>query len=198
MSKLILASGSKHRAKILRDAGLAFEQHTSTLDERALEAPLDAEGILPEDRAVILAEAKAEDVSKRFPGSWVIGCDQILSLDNEVLHKVDDMDQARRRLLSFSEKTHFLHSAIVLVKDGETLWRHVTPCPMKVRKLSPEYVGRYCAQAGEEILSSVGAYQIEGLGANLFEDIGGDLFSIIGLPLLPLLAELREQGVIDG
>lgn len=195
---IILASASTHRGKILQNAGLEFEQVASTLDERALEAPLEQAGTLPEDRAEILAEAKAVDVSKKFLSAWTIGCDQILSFNGEVLHKCNSMEEARRRLISLSGKTHMLHSAIVLAKNGETIWRHVSPCQMTMRLFDPGYVGRHLAQAGEGILSSVGAYQIEGQGANLFEKIEGDLFSIIGLPLFPLLGALREKNVIDG
>jgi len=198
MTNLILASGSSHRADILTNAGLDFQQITSDLDERAIEAPLAEADVLPEDRAEILAEAKAINVSERNEGKWVIGCDQILAFEGEVLHKVSNMEEARRRLLALSGQTHHLHSAVVLVKDGETCWRHVSTCRMLMRDLSPEYVGRHLAQAGHEILSSVGAYQIEGLGANLFNSIEGDLFSVIGLPLFPLLDALRSEGIIDG
>ena len=198
MTRLILASGSRHRAKLLHDAGLNIEQISPQLDERAVEAPLAEADILPEDRAEILAEAKAVEVSGRHPDAMIIGCDQILSLEGEVLHKPSDMEAARRRLLHLSGKTHYLHSAVVLVTGSQTLWRHVTPCPMTMRTLTPEFVGRHLAQAGNAVLSSVGAYQIEGPGAQLFEDIEGDLFSIIGLPLLPLLDRLRLENVIDG
>lgn len=198
MPPLILASGSRYRADLLTNAGLNFSQIASTLDERALEAPLEKADTLPEDRAEILAQAKAVDVSQNHAGSWVIGCDQILSLENTVLHKPKDMEEARRRLLALSGKTHMLHSAVVLVKDGETVWRHISPCRMTMRDLSPTYIGRHLAAAGDVVLSSVGAYQIEGLGANLFKSIEGDIFSIMGLPLFPLLEALRQEGVLDG
>ena len=198
MSDLILASASRHRAKILESAGLSFAQIASTLDERALEAPLDDADVSPEDRAQILAEAKGLDVSEKKPGHLIIGCDQILSIDGEVLHKCGDMEGARRRLLALSGRTHFLHSAVTLSKDNETLWRHVTPCAMTMRKLAPAFIGRHLSDVGEVVLGSVGAYQIEGRGVQLFDKIEGDLFSIIGLPLLPLLEQLRRLGVIDG
>ena len=198
MTKIILASGSRYRAQLLRDAGIQFEQISSSLDERAIEAPLKKASVLPQDRAEILAEAKAVDVSEQHTGNWVIGCDQILALGNEVLHKVKDMESARRRLLLLSGKTHHLHSAVVLVKDGKTLWRHVSACAMTMRLVEPDFIGRHLAEAGEGILSSVGAYQIEGVGIQLFDKIEGDLFSIIGLPLLPLLETMRKEGLIDG
>ncbi|MGI9357285.1 MAG: Maf family protein [Rhizobiaceae bacterium] len=198
MTEIILASGSRHRADILDRAGITFSQIPSLLDERAIEAPLKEAGVLPEDRAAILAEAKAVDVSEQHTGGYVIGCDQILSVDGEVLHKVGDMEAARCRLLELSGKKHILLSAAVLVLNGETLWRHVEPCVMTMRELDPAFIGRHLADVGEAVLTSVGAYQIEGPGAQLFEKIEGDVFSIMGLPLLPLLAVLREQDAIDG
>ena len=198
MSELILASASRHRAKLLEDAGLSFAQIASDLDERALEAPLNESDVSPEDRAQILAEAKGLDVSQQKPGHLVVGCDQILSFENEVLHKCPDMEAARRRLLALSGKTHYLHSAVIIARDGETLWRHVSTCEMKMRPLSPGFIGRHLSDVGEVVLSSVGAYQIEGPGIQLFESIEGDMFSIIGLPLLPLLEQLRRLEVIDG
>ena len=198
MSRIILASASRHRATLLENAGLEFERDPSRLDERALEAPLAEADASPEDRAEVLAQAKASDVSERNPGALVIGCDQILSLDGTVLHKPESAEEARRRLLMLSGKTHLLHSAVCLVRDGQLVWSHVAPCRMTMRPLDPGFVGRHLAEVGDAALSSVGAYQIEGRGAQLFEAIEGDLFSIIGLPLLPLLEALRTQGAIDG
>lgn len=198
MRPLILASNSKHRANLLAGAGLIFDQQAADIDERAIEAPLTEAGLLPEDRAQILAEAKAISVSEANMDAMVIGCDQILSLEGEALHKTKNMDEARKRLLKLSGKTHFLHSALALVTEGRTIFRHVENCAMTVNDLSPEYVGRYLATAGPDILSSVGCYQIEGTGIQLFDKIEGDMFSIIGLPVLPLIAALRKEGLVDG
>jgi len=198
MADLILASASRHRAKILEDAGLTFAQIPSALDERAIEAPLETADVLPEDRAQILAEAKAVDVSEGKRGHLVIGCDQILSFDNQILHKCQTMEEARRRLLLLSGKTHYLHSAVVIVESGQTGWRHVSTSAMTMRELSPAYIGRHLSDVGDDILGSVGAYQIEGRGIQLFESFEGDMFSIIGLPLLPLLKQLRKLGAMDG
>lgn len=198
MSELILASGSRHRAQLLENVGLSFMQVTSNLDERAVEAPLAEADVEPEDRAEILAEAKAINVSERYGGHLVIGCDQILSLDGKVLHKPATMAEAQARLLDLQGRTHMLHSGVVLVRDGQTLWRHVSPCAMTMRVMDPGFIGRHLADVGKEALTSVGAYQIEGYGAQLFEAVEGDYFSIIGLPLLPLLDELRRLKVIDG
>ncbi|RWD97191.1 Maf-like protein [Mesorhizobium sp.] len=196
--KIILASGSPFRKAMLVNAGLDIEAVPAEVDERALEAPLQDSGVSPEDVASILAEAKATEVSERRPGALVLGCDQTLSLGDEIFHKPADMEGARRHLLALSGKTHQLNSAAVLCRDGEVLWRHVGVASLTMRKLDPAFVGRHLARVGAKALSSVGAYQIEGEGIQLFEKIEGDYFTIVGLPLLPVLKELRALGAIDG
>ena len=193
--KIILASGSPFRKALLVNAGVAVEAVPAAVDERALEAPLQNSGVSPEDVALVLAEAKATEVSERKPGALVLGCDQTLSLGDEVFHKPGDLEGARRHLLALSGKTHQLNSAVVLARDGEVLWRHVG---IAMRRLDPAFIGRHLARVGAKALASVGAYQIEGEGIQLFERIEGDYFTIVGLPLLPVLAELRDLGAIDG
>ncbi|MER8576670.1 Maf-like protein [Mesorhizobium sp. M1338] len=196
--KIILASGSPFRKAMLVDAGVDVEAVPADVDERALEAPLQDSGVSPEDVALVLAEAKATEVSERRPGALVLGCDQTLSLGDEVFHKPADREGARRHLLALSGKTHQLNSAAVLIRDGAVLWRHVGIASMTMRKLDPAFIGRHLARVGAKALGSVGAYQIEGEGIQLFDKIEGDHFTIVGLPLLPLLAELRTLGAIDG
>ncbi|MBB6011234.1 septum formation protein [Aquamicrobium lusatiense] len=196
--KLVLASGSPFRKAMLVSAGVDVEAVPAEIDERAVEAPLQDSGVSPEDVAVILAEAKALEVSERRPGALVLGCDQTLSLGDEVFHKPAGMEGARRHLLALSGKTHQLNSAAVLVRNGEVLWRHVGIANLTMRKLEPAFIGRHLARVGDKALSSVGAYQIEGEGIQLFEKVEGDHFTIVGLPLLPLLSELRRLGAIDG
>jgi septum formation protein len=196
-AKIVLASASPFRRALLSNAGVDFVSIPPEIDERAVEAPLKDSGATPEDVALVLATAKAREVSERSPGSLVIGSDQTLSVGDEVLHKAADMDAARRRLLALSGKTHQLSSAVAIVRDDATLWSHVGVAHLTMRELSPAFIGRYLAKAGDQALSSVGAYQIEGQGIQLFEKIEGDYFTIVGLPLLPLLAELRKLGAID-
>ena len=191
---IVLASASPFRRKMLEDAGVAVETARPDIDERAVEGS----GVTPEDLASILAEAKALDVSERMPGRLVVGADQTLSLGDAVLHKARDMEEARRRLLALSGRTHALNSAAVLARDGRVLWRHVGVARLTMRTLDPGFVGRHLSRVGDGVLGSVGAYQVEGEGIQLFERIEGDHFTIVGLPLLPLLAKLRELGAIDG
>ena len=195
---LILASTSPFRRQMLEQAGLAFSVERPQIDERAVEAAIGDSGVSPEDVASILAEAKAQEVSARHPADLVIGCDQTLSLGEEIFHKPADMEAARRHLLKLSGKSHALNSAVAIARGGSTLWRYVGVARLTMRVLDPGFVGRHLSRVGEKALASVGAYQVEGEGVQLFETIEGDHFTIVGLPLLPLLAKLRELGAIDG
>jgi septum formation protein len=196
---LILASSSKVRARLLEAAGLAFIVEPAGLDEHTMrQAVSGSEALSPQDVAEVLARAKAEAVSELAPQAFVIGADQVLAFGNRILSKPDSMEAARRELLGLSGKSHTLHSAVALAAKGETLWAQSETSTLTMRALSPQFIGRYLAAAGEEVLSSVGAYQLEGLGIQLFEKIDGDYFSILGLPLIPLLDTLRREGVIEG
>lgn len=197
-NKLILASKSSYRAQLLNSAGVDFVVHGAKIDERAIEEPLLKANMNEADIAMILAQTKAVSVSEEFDDAIVIGSDQTLGFENSLLHKPEDMEAARRRLLLLSGKTHQLNSAVAMAKNGEIIWHHSETALIKFRTLDPAFVGRHLARVGDKALTSVGAYQIEGEGIQLFEKINGDFFSIMGLPLLPLLNELRQLGLIDG
>ena len=196
--RIILASASPFRRAMLENAGVAVDIVRPEIDERAVEKAVAGSGVTPDDLAAILAEAKAAAVAEDEPEALVIGCDQTLSLGDEVLHKPQDMEEARRRLLALSGRTHQLNSAVVLMRGEEVLLRHVGIARLTMRDLDPAFIGRHLARVGDRALASVGAYQIEGEGIQLFEAIEGDHFTIVGLPLLPLLAALRGAGAIDG
>jgi len=197
-AKIILASTSPFRRVLLENAGVEFAVDRPLVDERAVEEAIGSNGLTPAETALVLAQAKAEEVSARHPARIVIGCDQTLSFEGALLQKPMDMEEARRRLLGFSGRTHFLHSAVAIARGGDTVWTHVAEAAMTMRPLDPGFVGRHLARVGDKALTSVGAYQVEGEGIQLFERIEGDHFTIVGLPLLPLLKALRELGAIDG
>ena len=196
--KIVLASASLQRKKMLEAAGIAVVAEAAPVDERAIESALGGEAEDGEIVASVLARAKAETVSSRYPDALVIGCDQTLSFENEIFHKPANLEEARRNLLRLSGRTHNLNSGMAIVENGETTWRHVAVATLAMRSFDAAYIGRYLARAGDAVLGGVGAYQIEGEGINLFERIDGDYFTIVGLPLLPLLEELRGRGAIDG
>jgi len=195
---LILASTSKIRARILEGAGLAFIVEPPGLDESVMRQAVSGEKVLgPHDVAEVLARAKAEAVSELARKAYVIGADQVLAFGDQILTKPDSMEAARRQLLDLSGKRHMLHSSVAVATEGETIWSTTETATLTMRKLSPEFIGHYLAAAGEEVLNSVGAYQIESIGIQLFETIDGDYYVILGLPLIPLLDTLRREGVIE-
>ncbi|AYM63580.1 Maf-like protein [Agrobacterium sp. ATCC 31749] len=196
--ELILASSSASRQMLMRNAGLTFSAIPADIDERALDEQLERDGASPEEVALELARAKALAVSALHPEALVLGCDQTMALGTRVYHKPKTMAEAATHLLSLSGKIHRLNSAAALVQKGEVVWQTVSCAELAVRILSAEFVSRHLQRVGEKALSSVGAYQLEGEGIQLFNSIEGDYFTILGLPLLPLLAKLRDMDVIDG
>ena len=196
--KIILASTSPFRQGLLQNAGIEFEAKGARVDERTVESTLAGSGIGPDEVALILAEAKAVDVSERTPHAIVIGADQTLALGDRIFHKPADMAAARAHLLALSGRTHMLNSAVVIARGGTAIWRHVSIASMTMRDLDPGFIGRHLAAVGDEALQSVGAYQYEGQGIQLFSAVEGDHFTIVGLPMIPLLDELRRLGAIDG
>jgi len=196
---LILASGSQARARLLEAAGLAFIVEPPGLDEGTMRQALSGDGSLnASDIAEVLARAKAEAVSEIAAGAFVIGADQVLAIGDRILGKPESMEAAREELLDLGGKVHTLHTSVALATNGEAVFAHTELSTLTMRKLTPQFIGHYLAAVGEEALTSVGAYQLEGFGIQLFDKIDGDYFSILGLPLLPLLGALRQHGVIDG
>lgn len=194
--RLVLASASATRHGILARAGLSVGCDVAAIDEDEVKAALRAAGAAAEAVAEKLAEMKALRVSMRQPGAIVLGADQMLDCEGRWLDKPTDRAQARAQLLALAGRTHRLISAVVAMRDGARLWHHREAARLTMRPLSEAFVDRYLDAVGEAALSSVGAYQIEGPGAQLFARVEGDWFTILGLPLLPLLAFLREQGVV--
>jgi septum formation protein len=194
---IVLASQSATRVAILRNAGLDFEAVPADVDERALEADLVAGGATAADIAQALAEAKAAAVAAHRPGAIVIGADQTLDADGERWHKPASRAEARAQLMALSGRTHHLRSAVVGMRGGVVRYRRIDTAAMTMRQFGPDEIDAYLERVGDRALSSVGAYQIEGPGIRLFERIEGDYFTILGLPLLPLLAWLREEGALS-
>ena len=193
--RIILASGSQSRRAVLTAAGIEADTIKPNVDEDAAKASFRASDMKVRDQAMQLAELKSVKISMREPG-LVIGCDQMLSLDGEAFAKPVDLADARNHLVKLSGKAHTLETAIVISEEGKPVWRYLARPKLTVRPLSDAFIDTYVEAVGEPLLSTVGAYQLEGLGAQLFTRIDGDYFSILGLPLLPLLDYLRTRGVL--
>jgi septum formation protein len=194
---LILASASKARADMLRGAGVPVEIVPARVDEAEMKLSLRAQGADPATVATALAELKALQVSRAWPGRLVLGADQMLDCDGDWFDKPENRVDARAQLRRLRDRQHTLTSAAVLARDGTRVWHHAAAARLKMRGFTEAFLDRYLEEAGEAVLGSVGAYQLEGLGAQMFERIEGDFFVILGLPLLPVLDILREQGVLQ-
>ncbi len=198
-SPIILASTSKSRQTILRNAGLTFDSIDASVDETIVKQAFlgtdKAQDIA--DVATILAQSKALTVSEQHSSKWVIGTDQILICEGELFNKPRSIGEARDHLLKLAGKTHMLETSIAVARDGEVDWSYRDGPLLTMRALTPEFIGRYLAAAGADITTTVGGYKLEGIGVQLFERIQGDFFTILGLPLLPLLDYLRQFDLIE-
>jgi len=199
MTRLILASASRARHDILKNAGIVHEVVVSGVDEEAVRAALGLEcgEVDGDDVADVLARAKAETVSAGAPDAWVIGADQVLTCDGRLYFKAQTLAGIQAQMFDLRGKTHRLHSAVVLARDGAVGWARVIPADITMRQFTAAELGRYLGRFGERALESVGGYELDGAGVRLIDSVAGDYFTVLGLPLLHLLPELRDRGLLD-
>lgn len=193
---LILASGSATRRDMLLAAGIPVEVVKPEIDERAVEKPLVERGVPADQVAAALACAKALAVSRDRPGRLVLAADQTLTCGDIAFHKPADLAGAASQIAALAGRSHELHSAFVMARDGAPLAEGLEAASLTMRTLHADFIARYLTVAGTAALSSVGGYQLEGPGAQLFERVEGDHFTILGLPLLAVLASLRDLGCL--
>jgi septum formation protein len=193
---LILASKSAPRRALLEAAGIPLTIDPADIDERAAEMASPKEAATPEGAALLLARAKAFETATRHSGKIVLGADQTLALDAERFSKPKSREAAREQLQKFSGRTHALHSGIALVRDQSVLFEIVASAHLTMHALTDTFLDGYIETAGDRVMQSVGAYQLESVGVNLFDKIEGDHFTILGMPLMPLLAYFRKSGLI--
>ena len=194
---LVLASTSGARRALLVNAGLDAEVLGASIDERAFERRYFANNGSLADLAARLAEAKAHAVSALRPEAYCLGADQTLTAGDTLLHKPRSLDEAAETLAVLSGRTHRLTSAFCIARAGETLVVETDRADLQMRAFDRQTIGRYLDLAGPAVLSSVGAYQIEGLGVNLFDHFEGDFTTILGIPMLKLLAWLRRERLVS-
>jgi nucleoside triphosphate pyrophosphatase len=189
---LLLASRSAVRHALLREAGIPVEVEPADVDERAVEAanaPRPAAEV-----AALLAREKARAVAARRRGRLVLGADQTLALGERCFSKPADRAAARAQLAALRGRSHELHTAIALVRDGRVLFEHRESARLTMRAFSDRFLDDYLDAVGAAVAASVGGYQLERVGIQLFERVEGDHFVILGLPLIPLLRHAREAG----
>ena len=190
---LILASTSPIRHHMLEAAGVSFEAIRPDGNEDEAKARLDDAGQI----AAELACAKALKVSVEKPSDWVIGSDSVVSCNGRLFDKPRDREDAVHHLRFFSGKPMLLTSAVALTHGGQVDWHHVSAATLQVRELTGAFIDAYLDAEWPEVGYTVGVFRLEGRGVQLFERIEGDHFTILGMPLLPLLAALRERGLLQ-
>lgn len=194
---LILASQSLARQTMLNNAGVDFQAIPADLDEEKIMVDLDEEGASATNICLQLAKEKALFISRDNNDEFVIGSDQILTLDDKIYSKAKDKEEAIERLLELQGQEHFLTSAVCVAKNDKILWHKTDAVALKMKNMTHDQITNYADRAGNILTSCVGAYAIEGLGVQLFEDIRGDYFTIMGMPLLPLLNFLEKEGALE-
>lgn len=191
---LVLASMSPARRKLLESVGIPVSAMPARLDEVAIRDALIAEEASPREIADTLAEMKARKVQEKRSDAVVVGSDQILAIQGDVLGKPADREAAAQQLSRLQGRQHVLFSSAVVYFDREPIWRAVGQARLRMHAMDADEIDRYLSRAWPEVEGSVGAYHAEGYGARLFSRIEGDWFSVLGLPLLDLCSFLRLRG----
>ncbi len=192
--EIVLASTSAVRRKILDAAGVSYRVMRPEADEDALKRSFLAEGLGPEALCLALARAKAQSVVA--DGAFVVGADQIMEMDGAVLDKPRSMREAADRLEAAAGRAHRLVNGVCVVRDGAPVFEHQSMAVLTMRAMTRAEIEDYLAAAGDEVLASVGAYQVEALGGRLFDRIDGDFFTVLGLSLFPLIGFLKGEGAL--
>ena len=195
---LILASTSVTRQRLLSNAGIEYVAQSVRIDEDAFRHAAAAEGVPAKDVAVLLAEMKGTAACQRHAiagGQLVLAADQILVLDGHIFGKPDSRDTAHDQLSRLQGQTHSLITAVVMFRDSTRIWHHVDTARLKMRALDDDAINDYLDVVGSAAFWGPGSYQVEGAGIHLMQEIDGSHTSILGLPMLPILAFLREHGL---
>ena len=190
--KIILASKSKVRKKILDDNGIECDVIISNVDEDEIKVALQAEGADPRLISKNLAEVKSIKVSSKNPDKLVLGADSVISLNNELINKPRTRDEAFKILKKLNDSKHFLISSVCISKNGAMIWNHTDTSELKMKNFSDDELLEYLKKIKTEILLDYGVYQVEAEGLNLFKYIKGDRNSIMGLPINDIINYIRN------
>jgi len=183
MPKIILASKSKVRKKILDDHNILNEVKPSNVDEDIVKSSLLKEKASPELISKNLAELKANKISGKFSDNLVLGADSVIDLDGELISKPDNREEALEILKKLNGKKHHLISSVCISKNGSMVWNHTDKAILTMKKMKEDDLRSYLAKISDEALYAYNVYQIEGEGRNLFSSIDGNENTIMGLPV---------------
>ena len=183
MSEIILASKSKIRLEILKKNRINCEPQPSNIDEDEIKHSMIKQGASPEDISKSLAELKANKISQKNPEKVVIGADSVIDLENEIISKPKNRDEALDILKKLNGKNHFLISSVCISKNGSMIWKCTDKAELIMKQMTENQLKIYLSKIDDEKLYAYNVYQIEGEGKNLFISIKGDVDTIMGLPI---------------
>ena len=185
-NKIILASKSKVRKNILDNYKILNEVKPSNVDEDIVKDALIKEKASPEIISKNLAELKANKVSSNQPDQLVLGADSVIDLENELISKPENRDEAMEILKKLNGKKHYLISSVCISKNGAMIWNYTDKAELTMKNFTNEDLKKYLAKISDDNLYAYNVYQIEGEGKNLFSNIAGDENTIMGLPIIKI------------
>ena len=193
--KYILASSSKSRFNLLKNSGFVFKRIKPKCNEEEIKKKITEQRNNPINFVKKLSYEKAKSISEveKYNNFYVIGCDTIVFLENKIFDKARNMNEAKKKIKKLSGKRHKIISAITICKNGSKTWQCYETTEVLIRNLNGKTIDKYLINAGDQILDSVGCYQIEKLGPVIIENITGDFFNVMGLPLFKLLKYITEN-----
>ncbi len=189
--KIILASKSGVRKKILEENNIECEVIHSNVDEDQAKESLEEAGANPTLISKNLAELKSVKVSSKFPDKLVLGADSVVSLNNELINKPKTREEALKILKKLNGSTHNLISSVCISKNGSMTWNYTETSELKMKNLSEAYLMKYLKKIDTQTLLNYGVYQVEADGLELFESINGNMNSIMGLPIKEIMHYIK-------
>ena len=183
MNKIILASKSRVRKKILEDNNIKCDVEPSNINEAFIKESLLKEKASPTIISKSLAELKANKVSQKFNTSIVLGADSVIDLGGEIISKPLNRDHAIKILKKLNGKTHYLISSVCISQNGSMIWNYSDKATLTMKSMTEDNLKEYLLKIKDEALYAYNVYQIEGEGRKLFSKIEGDKDTIMGLPI---------------
>ncbi len=192
MHKIILASNSKVRKKILDENGIVSKVFPSSIDEETVKKSLLKENANPEIISKNLAELKANKISLKFTNEIVLGADSVIDIKNELISKPKNREEAFKILKKLNGNTHYLISSVCVSKNGSMIWNYTDKAALTMKDMNDKQLKEYLLKITDEDLYAYNVYQIEGEGRSLFSKIQGDENTIMGLPVMKIKDYLRN------